>query len=152
MIDAESAPELARIALPVSVYTEWYWKMNLHNLFHFLTLRTDAHAQFEIRIYAEAICLIVQRLAPVAYHAFVDYSRDAVHLSGPEREIVARALRGELIRPEDWKRIGKRERAEFARKFGIEVPALPTGTAATGRPSPSGMNGNGHSPESNGQG
>jgi len=149
MIDAEIARELARIALPVSVYTEWYWKMNLHNLFHFLTLRTDAHAQFEIRIYAEAICLIVQRLAPVAYQAFVDYSRDAVHLSGPEREIVARALRGEPIRPEDWKRIGKRERAEFAGKFGIAVPELPAGAAATRRDTVA-MNGNGHSPGSNG--
>jgi thymidylate synthase (FAD) len=150
MIDAEIARELARIALPVSVYTEWYWKMNLHNLFHFLTLRTDAHAQFEIRIYAEAICLIVQRLAPVAYQAFVDYSRDAVHLSGPEREIVARALRGEEIRPEDWKRIGKRERAEFARKFGIAVPELAAGAAATRTLDTVAMNGKGHAPGSNG--
>lgn len=150
LIDAEIARELARIALPVSVYTEWYWKMNLHNLFHFLTLRADAHAQFEIRIYAEAICLIVQRLAPVAYQAFVDYSRDAVNLSGPEREIVARALRGEPIRPEDWKRIGKRERAEFARKFGIAVPDLSVGAATTSVPDAVEVNGKGHAPGSNG--
>ncbi len=125
LIDAEIARELARIALPVSVYTEWYWKMNLHNLFHFLALRTDAHAQFEIRIFAEAICLIVQRLAPVAYGAFIDYARDATHLSAPERQIVARVLRGEAIAPEDWAGIGKRERAEFAHKFGLDPANLP---------------------------
>jgi thymidylate synthase ThyX len=122
MLDAEIARELARIALPVSVYTEWYWKINLHNLFHFLELRVDPHAQYEIRMYGEAICLIVQRLAPLAYEAFVDYARDAVHLSAPERAIVARALHGEAIRPEDWGRLGKRERAEFARKFGLTEP------------------------------
>jgi len=125
LIDAEIARELARVALPVSVYTEWYWKMNLHNLFHFLALRTDAHAQFEIRIFAEAICLIVQRLAPVAYGAFIDYARDSTHLSAPERQIVARALRGEPVAPTDWERIGKRERAEFARKFGLDPANLP---------------------------
>ncbi len=138
LIDAEIARELARIALPVSIYTEWYWKLNLHNLFHFLALRTDAHAQFEIRIYAEAICLIVQRLTPVAYRAFIDYSRDAVNVSGPERAIVARALRGEAIRPEDWATIGKRERAEFAHKFGLDpadmagTPVAPTAPIVNG--------------------
>jgi thymidylate synthase (FAD) len=148
LIDAEIARELARIALPVSVYTEWYWKMNLHNLFHFLALRTDAHAQFEIRIYAEAICLIVQRLAPVAYGAFIDYARDATHLSAPERQIVARALRGETIAPSDWERIGKRERAEFARKFGLDPANLPglapvAATSPTAVPTPA-LNGNGY--------
>jgi thymidylate synthase (FAD) len=145
MIDAEIARELARIALPLSVYTEWYWKIDLHNLFHFLALRLDPHAQFEIRIYAEAIALIVERLAPVAYGAFVDYSREGVHLSGPERAIVARALRGEPIAPEDWARIGKRERAEFARKFGLD-PAMTGGEPGARTP---GVNGNGHAPGSN---
>lgn len=125
LIDAEIARELARITLPLSVYTEWYWKMNLHNLFHFLSLRVDPHAQFEIRIYAEAICLILQRLAPVAYQAFVDYERDATYLSGPERAIVAQALRGEPITPADWQAIGKRERREFAAKFGLSDADVP---------------------------
>ena len=139
LIDAEIARELARIALPVSIYSEWYWKMNLHNLFHFLSLRMDAHAQYEIRIYAEAIGLIVQRLAPVAYGAFLDYMREATTLSGPERAIVTKALHGEPIAPEDWARIGKRERAEFARKFGLELADVPT-VAPQATP----MNGNGH--------
>lgn len=139
MIDAEIARELARIALPVSIYSEWYWKMNLHNLFHFLSLRMDAHAQYEIRIYAEAIGLIVQRLAPVAYGAFIDYMREATILSGPEREIVTKALHGEPIAPEDWARIGKRERTEFARKFGLELADVPAVT-----PKSLAVNGNGH--------
>ncbi len=139
LIDAEIARELARIALPVSIYSEWYWKMNLHNLFHFLSLRMDAHAQYEIRIYAEAIGLIVQRLAPVAYGAFIDYMREATILSGPERAIVTKALHGEPIAPEDWARIGKRERGEFARKFGLELDDLPTVA-----PKGAAVNGNGH--------
>ena len=146
LIDAEIARELARIALPVSIYTEWYWKMNLHNLFHFLGLRTDAHAQFEIRIYAEAICLIVQRLAPVAYGAFIDYSRDATNLSGPERAIVTRVLRGDPIRPEDWERIGKRERREFAQKFGLDAANLPGVATVPLTPGAATVNGNGHGP------
>ena len=125
LLDAEIARELARITLPVSVYTEWYWKINLHNLFHFLELRVDPHAQFEIRLYGEAICLIVQRLAPVAYEAFVDYVRDAVRLSGVERDLVARALRGERPTPADLARLGKRERAEFAAKFGLTLDLPP---------------------------
>ncbi|HET8630297.1 MAG TPA: FAD-dependent thymidylate synthase [Thermomicrobiales bacterium] len=139
LLDAAIARELARIALPVSIYTEWYWKINLHNLFHFLELRTDAHAQYEIRVYAEAICLIAQRLAPVAYEAFEDYIRQAVRLSRVERGLVARALRGEPLRAEDWKGLGKRERAEFARKFGLTPeelfggPAAPAAGAANGR-------------------
>jgi thymidylate synthase (FAD) len=139
LIDAEIARELARIALPVSIYTEWYWKINLHNLFHFLGLRMDAHAQYEIRVYAEAIGLIVQRLAPVAYGAFLDYMREATTLSGPERAIVTKALHGEPIAPEDWTRINKRERTEFARKFGLDVPDLPKAAPKT-----TALNGNGH--------
>lgn len=142
LIDAEIARELARIALPVSIYTEWYWKINLHNLFHFLSLRMDAHAQYEIRVYAEAIGLIVRRLAPVAYGAFLDYMREATNLSGPERAIVAKALRGEPVTPEDWAGIGKRERAEFARKFDLELadtPVVETKAAPV-------RNSNGHGP------
>jgi thymidylate synthase (FAD) len=127
---AGMARELARISLPLALYTEWYWKINLHNLFHFLELRTDPHAQFEIRLYGEAICLIAQMVAPVAYEAFEDYIRDAVRLSGVERELVARALRGEPLGPDDWKRLGKRERAEFARKFGLDPDALAPRIAA----------------------
>ncbi len=146
LLDAGIARELARIALPVAVYTEWYWKVNLHNLFHFLELRLDPHAQFEIRIYAEAIALIVQRLAPVAYAAFNDYAREAVRLSAQERELVRKALHGEAITPEDWRRLGKRERAEFARKFGLDPAMGPDGLmpTAASAPNTSEVEPNGH--------
>jgi thymidylate synthase (FAD) len=65
--------ELARIALPVSVYTEWYWKCDLHNIFHFLSLRMDAHAQQEIRDYANAMFALIQPIVPIAAEAFLDY-------------------------------------------------------------------------------
>ncbi len=122
MIDADIARELARIDLPVSIYTEWYWKINLHNLFHFLALRLDPHAQYEIRAYAEVVSSLVALVAPVAHQAFLDYQRDAVTLSSREAAIVGRALRGEPIRPEDWLGMGKRERAEFERQFGLSTP------------------------------
>ena len=68
------ARELARIALPVSVYTEWYWKIDLHNLFHFLSLRMDPHAQQEIRDYADAMFALIRPIVPVAAEAFLDYN------------------------------------------------------------------------------
>ncbi len=67
------ARELARMNLPANIYTQWYWKVDLHNLFHFLRLRADAHAQYEIRVYAEIICAIVKDWVPLAYAAFEDY-------------------------------------------------------------------------------
>lgn len=67
------ARELARMNLPANVYTQWYWKVDLHNLFHFLRLRADSHAQYEIRVYADAICKVVADWVPAAYGAFEDY-------------------------------------------------------------------------------
>ncbi|CAA9372089.1 MAG: Thymidylate synthase ThyX, partial [uncultured Phycisphaerae bacterium] len=78
-IDKGVAREIARIALPASVYTEWYWKIDLHNLFHFLSLRMDAHAQQEIRDYANAMFELVRPIVPVAAQAFLDYNFGAVH-------------------------------------------------------------------------
>lgn len=78
------ARELARINLPVSNYTEWYWKIDLHNLFHFLRLRIDPHAQYEIRVYGEAMARMVRAAVPLAYEAFEDYILHAVRLSRNE--------------------------------------------------------------------
>jgi thymidylate synthase (FAD) len=78
--------ELARIGLPVSVYTEWYWKIDLHNLFHFLSLRMDAHAQQEIRDYATAMFRLIQPIVPIAAEAFEDYNLGAMHLTRLEVE------------------------------------------------------------------
>src|SRR5438045_493683 len=80
------ARETARIVLPLNVYTEWYWKIDLHNLFHFLSLRMDEHAQQEIRDYAGAMFELVRPIVPVAAEAFVDYTLKSVHLSRLEVE------------------------------------------------------------------
>lgn len=91
------ARELARAVLPVSYYTQWYWKIDLHNLLHFLALRTDPHAQYEIRCYATEILKIVQAWVPHTYEAFVDYRAEAVELSGPALRVLRRMLAGEIV-------------------------------------------------------
>ncbi|HUF12382.1 MAG TPA: FAD-dependent thymidylate synthase [Longimicrobiales bacterium] len=85
------AREIARIDLPLSTYTQWYWKIDLHNLFHFLSLRVDPHAQWEIRAFAEAMAGIAKRVAPLSYEAWIDYELAGAHLSRAELEAL-RAL------------------------------------------------------------
>ncbi|MFN8139500.1 MAG: FAD-dependent thymidylate synthase [Fimbriimonadales bacterium] len=84
MLDAGLARELARMNLPLSLYTEWYWNIDLHNLFHFLRLRLDAHAQYEIRVYGEALASCAQAVAPLAYEAFVEHKLNSVQFSRSE--------------------------------------------------------------------
>ena len=95
------ARELARMNLPANVYTQWYWKVDLHNLFHFLRLRADAHAQYEIRVYAETMCSIVKDWVPLAYGAFEDYRLGGVTLSGKAIEVLKRRLAGEAVTQEN---------------------------------------------------
>ncbi|HRS02363.1 MAG TPA: FAD-dependent thymidylate synthase [Bacteroidota bacterium] len=83
------ARELARINLPLSTYTEWYWKIDLHNLFHFLKLRMDTHAQYEIRAYADIIAEIIKQILPISYEAFEDYELNAIRFSKNELEVLA---------------------------------------------------------------
>jgi thymidylate synthase (FAD) len=100
--------ELARIGLPVNVYTEWYWKCDLHNVFHFLSLRMDAHAQQEIRDYATAMFALIQPIVPIAAEAFVDYQLGGMNLTRLEID----ALRtGEPLASSN-----KREQAEWDEK------------------------------------
>src|SRR4051795_4298124 len=87
-IDKGVAREIARIALPASVYTEWYWKIDLHNLFHFLSLRMDPHAQQEIRDYATAMYKLIQPIVPIAAEAFMDYHVESMHLTRLEIEAI----------------------------------------------------------------
>jgi thymidylate synthase (FAD) len=84
LLEANLARELARINLPLSTYTEWYWQIDLHNLFHFLELRIDPHAQYEIRVYGEVILDMVRRVAPLATEAFEEHIVGAVPLSRRE--------------------------------------------------------------------
>ncbi|WP_424928168.1 FAD-dependent thymidylate synthase [Amaricoccus tamworthensis] len=95
------ARELARMNLPANVYTQWYWKVDLHNLFHFLRLRADSHAQYEIRVYAEAICDMVRDWVPAAYGAFEDYRLNSVQFSGKAMDVLRRRLRGETVTQQD---------------------------------------------------
>ena len=99
--DQGLARELARMNLPANVYTQWYWKVDLHNLFHFLRLRADHHAQYEIRVYADAICKIVADWVPAAYKAFEDYRLGAVTLSAQMVDCVRRIAAGEAVTQED---------------------------------------------------
>ncbi|UPH72175.1 FAD-dependent thymidylate synthase [Abyssibius alkaniclasticus] len=94
------ARELARMNLPANVYTQWYWKVDLHNLFHFLRLRADAHAQYEIRVYAQKMCEIVADWVPAAYAAFEDYRLGGANLSGKAIDCVRRMLKGEQVTQE----------------------------------------------------
>jgi thymidylate synthase (FAD) len=116
----------------VSQYTEWYWKNDLHNIFHFLQLRLDPHAQHEIRVYAEAMAEIVRAVAPIAWEAFEDYQLGAERFSRLELETLARLLgdtwpdaeRVEGAFPEAWREVNakgelkrNRERDEFLAKL-----------------------------------
>ena len=111
------ARELARMNLPANIYTQWYWKVDLHNLFHFLRLRADAHAQYEIRVYAEEMCKIVADWVPFAYKAFEDYRLGAVTFSAQMVETLQRMLKGEDV-TQETSGMSKREWREFEAAIG----------------------------------
>lgn len=111
------ARELARMNLPANVYTQWYWKIDLHNLFHFLRLRADVHAQYEIRVYAQIMCDIVKDWVPQAYEAFEDYRLGAVSVSAKAKEVLKRRLKGEVVTAET-SGMSKGEWREFVEEWG----------------------------------
>ena len=111
------ARELARMNLPMNIYTQWYWKTDLHNLFHFLRLRADAHAQYEIRVYAEAMAAITADWVPLAYAAFEDYRMGGVTLSGKAIAVLKRQLKGEKVEQVD-SGMSKGEWREFLEVWG----------------------------------
>jgi thymidylate synthase (FAD) len=110
------ARELARMNLTLNTYTQWYWKTNLHNLFHFLALRADAHAQYEIRVYADAMLRIAEAWVPIATQAFRDYQLGAVTLSAQMVDALRRMLAGEVV-TQETSGLNRREWAEFAAQF-----------------------------------
>jgi thymidylate synthase (FAD) len=120
----ELAREIARIDLPLSTYTQWYWKIDLHNLLHFLTLRVDAHAQWEIQQYGRVMAGMLKRVAPLSYEAWIDYDVCAAHVSRMELDVLRALLHGaddgvaaqpgKLSRPDlEAKGLSKREIGEF---------------------------------------
>ncbi|BBK36113.1 flavin-dependent thymidylate synthase [Allostella sp. ATCC 35155] len=111
------ARELARMNLTLNVYTQWYWKVDLHNLLHFLSLRADPHAQYEIRVYADAMMEAVRRWVPMVHDAFLDYRLGAATLSGKMLEVVRRMLDGETVE-QAGSGLGAREWRELMAMLG----------------------------------
>ena len=104
----------------MNYYTQFYWKIDLHNLLHFLSLRADAHAQYEIRVYADAILdKIVMRWVPATHEAFRDYGMDAVSLSAGALSVVKRRLAGETVNQEN-SGLSKREWRELMAVLGLD--------------------------------
>jgi len=91
------ARELARMNLSLAFYTQWYWKTNLHNLMHFLSLRADAHAQYEIRVYADVMLDTLKRWCPISYDAFMEYRLGGAHLSKTGLAAIKRMIAGEKV-------------------------------------------------------
>ncbi len=112
------ARELARMNLTLNTYTQWYWKIDLNNLLHFLALRADDHAQYEIRVYADAMLDIVKKWVPLTYEAFEDYRIGGTELSAKEVNLMRKLLKGEKVSFED-EGLSKREWSELQRKFEI---------------------------------
>ena len=129
MLEQDVARELARIDLPLSTYTQWYWKIDLHNLLHFLTLRVDSHAQWEIQQFGVVIAGMLQRIAPLSYEAWMDYDVNGVRLSRQEWAIVRDFLgEGKLHLTESAAKdfgLGERERQELEAKWSAKSLTLP---------------------------
>jgi thymidylate synthase (FAD) len=125
-LDYDLARELARIDLPLSMYTEWYWKMDLHNLFHFLGLRCDSHAQWEIRQFADVIAGMVKMVAPNSYESWIDYRFCAKNFSRLDLIALEETLRTGQMGEARLKEIGlsKREIEDYRLKTSgaPEVP------------------------------
>jgi thymidylate synthase (FAD) len=114
------ARELARMSLTLNFYTQWYWKIDLYNLMHFLSLRADPHAQYEIRVYAEAMLDVMRRWVPLCHEAFVQHRLDAVTFSAGALGVVKRLLAGEKVTQES-SGLGKREWRELL--DALDLPA-----------------------------
>ena len=112
------ARELARMNLSLAFYTQWYWKTNLHNLMHFLSLRADAHAQYEIRVYADVMLDTLKRWCPISHDAFMEYRLGGAHLSKTGLAAIRRMIAGETV---DQKSSGlnAREWRELAAVLGL---------------------------------
>ena len=91
------ARELARAILPVNLYTEWYWKNDLHNLLHFIGLRSDSHAQYEIQVYSDAMSLSVKNVAPYAWEAYKDYRISGMYFSKLDQDIFKKNLPNRIL-------------------------------------------------------
>jgi thymidylate synthase (FAD) len=115
------ARELARMNLTLNTYTQWYWKVDLHNFMHFLSLRADHHAQYEIRIYAETLLDLMARWVPIVHEAFEDYRRGGLFLSRPALAVLKTHLAGEPVSQPD-SGLSPREWRELWEGLGVPAP------------------------------
>lgn len=123
LLKEDVAREIARIQLPTSTYTEWYWQMDLRNLFHFLKLRMDPHAQWETQQYAVAIYELIKPIVPIACEAFEDYMLNAKTFSAQEMEMLIGLVKNITLdgfSAELISKLSKRELAEFKSKLNME--------------------------------
>jgi len=114
------ARELARTTLPLNYYTQWYWKVDLHNLMHFLKLRADSHAQYEIQIYAEKMIDVLKKWVPLTYEAFEDYRNNSYQLSKEAVKILKDILAGKKINVKKYK-LSPRELRELETRFSVKI-------------------------------
>ncbi len=112
------ARELARMNLTLNTYTQWYWKIDLNNLLHFLALRADDHAQYEIRVYADVILDLVKKWVPLTFEAFEDYRMGGTELSAKEIHLMKKLIKGEKVSFEE-EGLSKREWSELQKKFDL---------------------------------
>jgi thymidylate synthase (FAD) len=137
MVDAGVARELARINLPLSLYTEWYWQIDLNNLFHFLALRMDPHAQYEIRAYGDTLAKCAKAVAPLAYEAFEEYTLRGARFGGSELKLLRELLQDAGFGPEtdlsQLTKLPERRRAEFAAKLWGQRNGVPEEIKPVGR-------------------
>lgn len=110
--------ELARTNLSLNFYTQMYWKIDLHNLMHFLTLRADPHAQYEIRAYADLMIKLLEKWVPFTYEAFIQYRKEAAHLSKNALDTVKKLLKGHQVTQEE-SGMTKREWQEFTERLDL---------------------------------
>ncbi len=113
------ARELARMNLTLNSYTQWYWKTDLLNLLNFLFLRADIHAQYEIRVYAEAMLDTVKKWVPITHSAFLDYRVGAVHVSAKGKKVIQQMVKGQEVSHES-SGLSKREWNELMISFGFK--------------------------------
>ena len=113
------ARELARMNLTLNTYTQWYWKTDLLNLLNFLSLRTDDHAQYEIRAYADVMIDSLKRWVPITYEAFIDYRVGGMELSSKGKSVISKMIKGESCDFENSK-LSKREWNELMESFGFK--------------------------------
>lgn len=117
------ARELARMNLTLNYYTEFYWKIDLHNLFHFLRLRGDSHSQWEIQVYARAMQDVVKAWVPMAFEAFEEYRQGSASFSKSALSVVKKLIRGEAVRREETG-LSQREWSEMMATLGVDPDTL----------------------------